>query len=116
MEIYIFLRMGGERECMVVKPLDDCDDLYRSLAQFDAAKAQCFLVEDREKLLAVVEASFGTFAPFNQIVRSHFAEQLRSSHTKSFRDLFFDKMVSQNRIEVAATLSKCQAPKTLVAV
>jgi hypothetical protein len=55
--------MGCERERMVIKPLDVGDeDLNSSLARFDASKAQCFLAKDRQKLLAVVEASFGTFA------------------------------------------------------
>ena len=40
-----------------------------SLARFDAAKAQCRYDRDRQKLLAVIEASFGTAAPFNQLVR-----------------------------------------------
>jgi hypothetical protein len=49
------------------------------LAHFDAAQAKCFLDRDRQRLLAVVEASFGTFAPFNTIVRGIFAERLRAS-------------------------------------
>jgi hypothetical protein len=73
-ELFVFLQMGGEREAMVVKPLDA--DAGLSLNQFDSAKAQCFLEEDREKLLAIVEASFGTFGPFNEIVRGYFAEKL----------------------------------------
>ena len=40
----------------------------RSLSRFDAAKAQCRYDRDRQKLLGVIEASFGTVAPFNQLV------------------------------------------------
>jgi hypothetical protein len=69
--------MGGERERMVAKPLAaGCADLYRSLYQFDARKAQCFLQSDREKLIAVIEASFGHLGPFNEIVRGFFADTL----------------------------------------
>ncbi len=39
------------------------------LARFDAAKAQCRYDRDRQKLLAAIEASFGTVASFNQLVR-----------------------------------------------
>ena len=46
------------------------------LATFDAAKARCFLDEDRQHLLAVIEASFGTFAPFNAAVRLIFEERI----------------------------------------
>ena len=60
---------------MVVHPLDANDaNLHLSLAHFDAGKAQCFLAKDREKLLAVIEASFGTFGPFNEIVRGCFEQ------------------------------------------
>jgi len=77
MEIFVFLQMGGERERMVVSPLDFGDaHLHLSLAHFDAAQAQCFLAKDREKLLAVVEGSFGTFEPFNQKVRGFFVNEL----------------------------------------
>jgi hypothetical protein len=91
MEIFVFVQMGGERDAMVVKPLDAGDaDLRNTLAKFDAGKAQCFLARDREKLLAVIEASFGTFAPFNKTVRGLFEEKLRrisrfSRHSRTSR-------------------------------
>jgi hypothetical protein len=82
MEIFVFLTMGGERDAMIVKALDAEDAGFcRSLATFDAGKAECFLARDREKLLAVVEASFGTFGPFNRIVRGYFAEKLSSDRS-----------------------------------
>ena len=93
MEIFVFLQMGGERKRMVIKPLDQLErasralDLYEKLAHFDAAKAQCFKVEDREKLLAVIEAAFGDFREFNKIVRAAFAQRLdehRISRPESF--------------------------------
>jgi hypothetical protein len=76
-EIFVFLQMGGERERMVLHPLEAGDaHLHYSLAHFDAEKAQCFLAKDRDKLLAVVQASFGTFGPFNKIVRGCFEKEL----------------------------------------
>ena len=80
MELFVFVRMGGETNDIVVKLLDDgSSDLTTCLAKFDAGQAQCFLDRDRQKLWAVIEASFGTFEPFNRIVRGIFAEQLGQS-------------------------------------
>ena len=45
------------------------EETSHALRTFDAAKAQCFVPRDREKLLAVVESGFGDLAPFNQAVR-----------------------------------------------
>ena len=52
MEIYTFVQMGGKQDNMIVKPLHESDDLNSKLSQFDAAKAQCFLPQDRDKLCA----------------------------------------------------------------
>ena len=53
MEIYTFVQMGGTQEKMIVKSIhDDDDDLKSKLSQFDAANAQCFLPQDRDKLCA----------------------------------------------------------------
>ena len=49
-------------------------ELAEQLATFDAAEAQCFNAssrrgrEDRQRLLAVIEAGFGDFKGFNQDV------------------------------------------------
>jgi len=76
MEIFVFVRMGGKHEDMLVKLLDKDSNLAESLQKFDAGKAKCFLSKDRHKLWAVIEASFGDFIPFNKIVRDIFASQL----------------------------------------
>ena len=53
MEIYTFVHMGGKQQDMIVRPLhDDDEDLRSKLSQFDAANAQCFRPEDRDKLCA----------------------------------------------------------------
>ena len=48
-------------------------------------KAQCFLDKDRQKMLAVIEASFGTFTPFNKAIHQIFAVQLLKERTESLR-------------------------------
>ena len=40
---------------------------------------QCFKVEDRERLLAVIEAGFGDFKEFNELVRDVFKSRLEKS-------------------------------------
>jgi hypothetical protein len=73
MELFVFVRMGGQKSDIVLSLLDKVD-----LTRFDAGNAQCFLDLDRQKLLAVIESSFGTFDPFNKIVRAIFAGELKS--------------------------------------
>ena len=80
MEIFTFLRMGGERERIELKlianPGQDQAAAKRELATqlgtFNASKAQCFKQEDRQRLLAVIEAGFGDFDEFNKGVREVF--------------------------------------------
>ena len=72
MELFVFVRMGGKSSDILVKLLSE--SVVASLAKFDAAKARCFLDKDRQGLLAVIEASFGTCAPFNKIIRALFSQ------------------------------------------
>ena len=75
MELFIFVRMGGNRDDIKVSLLAD-DDLALALSKFDASQARCFLDGDRHRLLAVIEASFGTTSPFNTVIRGIFDEKL----------------------------------------
>ena len=92
MEVFIFMRIkdvsAGSAlisQFFTVKLLGDSTDLVLSLARFDAAKAQCRYDRDRQKLLAVIEASFGTTAPFDELVVKVFNEQVIG--VKGFRAL-----------------------------
>ena len=79
MEVFIFMRVKDDgatagstqlaRQLLTVKFVGDNAHLMWTLSRFDAAKAQCRYDRDRQKLLAVIESSFGTTAPFNQLVR-----------------------------------------------
>lgn len=69
MELFTFVRIRGKREDIIVELLGDAAKLASSLAKFDAGRARCYLAKDRHALLAVIEVAFGTFAPFNQLVR-----------------------------------------------
>ena len=85
MEIFTFLRMGGARERIELRLIAHPDhdqaaakkELAAQLATFNAATAQCFKQEDRQRLLAVIEAGFGDFQDFNKDVRTVFEHGLR---------------------------------------
>ena len=79
MELFIFVRMGGNRDDIKVSLLADNNlgiNVYLMLSRFDASQARCFLDGDRHRLLAVIEASFGTTSPFNTVIRGIFNEKL----------------------------------------
>ena len=104
MELFVFVRMGGNHGDIDLRLLsDDLEgELAMALGKFDAGTARCFLNRDRQvcsplrtpppikappltpmdppirqqKLLAVIEAAFGTLTPFNKLVRSIFAGKL----------------------------------------
>lgn len=78
MELFVYIQVCGTCEAIVLKLLDDSTNLAESLHRFDAAKAKCYLDKDRQRLLAVIETSFGTMAPFNAAVRGIFAERLHA--------------------------------------
>ena len=74
-ELFTFLRMGGEPERIRVMELGGKnEDVRVALNRFDAAHAKCYREGDRQRLLAVVEAGFGDFAGFNKIVRGIFVD------------------------------------------
>ena len=80
MEIFTFMRMGGAMDRVSLRLITSPDqnqaaaekELTAQLATFNAAEAQCFKQEDRQRLLAVIEAGFGNFSDFNKGVRSMF--------------------------------------------
>ena len=71
MEIFIFLEMGGAISNVDIKPIHGTTaELAQHFASFDVQEAKCFLLEDRLRLLAVIEAAYGSFDLFNEHVRS----------------------------------------------
>ena len=65
--------MGGTRDQLEFLQVGD-SDVRSMLGGFKAAKAECFLKRDKEKLLAVVEAGFGDLHAFDEMVHGLFAE------------------------------------------
>ena len=68
--------MGGKHEQLIFKPLIGADDVRALFGRFDAAKAQCMKRRDKEKLLGVIESSFGELMPFSLLIRKLFAPEV----------------------------------------
>lgn len=82
------MQMGGRAERITVLPLVDIRggndhqpeveqamSLQQSLVGLDARHAGCYKADDRQRLLAVIEASFGTCAAFNKAVQAILTER-----------------------------------------
>ena len=77
----------------------------RRVNRFDAAHAKCFLVEDQERLLAIVEAGFGSLAPFSALIRGIFRDA-RATHL----EVKIDKLQASND-ELHAKLDRLLSAK-----
>eukprot|EP00746_Dinoflagellata_sp_MGD_P157652 gnl/MRDRNA2_/MRDRNA2_86275_c0_seq2.p1 gnl/MRDRNA2_/MRDRNA2_86275_c0~~gnl/MRDRNA2_/MRDRNA2_86275_c0_seq2.p1 ORF type:complete len:495 (+),score=55.37 gnl/MRDRNA2_/MRDRNA2_86275_c0_seq2:197-1486(+) len=70
MELFIFIKMGGSVDCVDVLPIEDSrEEALERISQFDAQEAKCFVPDDRQRLLAIIESGFGNFDVFNSLVR-----------------------------------------------
>lgn len=99
MEIYVFVRMGGTTDDMVIKTIGDFD-IATLPTNFDANKARCFLNIDRQRLLAVIESSFGTLDPFNKRVRAIMDEKLHGKKAGTQRALTSQEQAASEQVAV----------------
>ena len=83
MELFTFVRMGGEFERISVLALTGNEDLQTVIQTFDSSKATCYDPKDREHLLGVIESGFGSFGPFNAVIRTIFTKRTRTSLASS---------------------------------
>ena len=103
MEVFTFIFMGGDVSRITVLPIRDrtaavepaaqeeslprmvdsgsfidrSDPAVRAIldkfATFDAAEAECYLPDDKQMILGVIETGIGSVDAFNQLVRKAFA-------------------------------------------
>ena len=60
MEVFTFLRMGGELDRIVVIPIGWNDvSAKASFEEVDVMEAKCFLESDRQRLWAIIESGEG---------------------------------------------------------
>ena len=88
MEVFCFLKMtGGDTsalERIVLIPITAGDDggggdgatVLALFTTFDAENATCYRVEDRQRLLGVIESGYGSLTEFNTAVRRSFSQHV----------------------------------------
>ena len=87
MELFTFLSMGGTSSRVHLRPVLPLDSdteettkalkaLTQKFADFQAYKAECFKVEDRQHLLGIIETGFGDFRSFDKLVRKTFSTKI----------------------------------------
>ena len=73
MEIFLFLRMGRRPEDAIIRIIgNDQGPILLAMSRFKVYRARCSSSEDRHRLLAIIEASDGTAALFDQAIRRMF--------------------------------------------
>ena len=82
MELFTFLKMGGGSARMKLLPLATAADMR----DFDVESASCFLDEDRQRLLSVIEVGFGDFSSFNAAIQSMFSAVRSQEQTDSLAE------------------------------
>ena len=108
MEIFVFVRMNGQRDDIVIRLLGGDASLAGRLASFDAGQARTYHMRDRQKLWAVIETAFGTFGPFNRLVRSIFADKLTKANVPKDIPLFMPRPQVQVQMREAPTQDTTQ--------
>jgi len=78
LEIFVFLRMGGTLDRVVVVPInmDSEAEAKGMLDIVDVAKGKCYLESDQQRLLGIIESGFGSFDAFNEVIRTVFHQGL----------------------------------------
>jgi hypothetical protein len=87
MEIFTFLLMGGHVSRIALMPIAKDNESAAPtpseamglFSNFDVLNAYCYLPEDRQRLLGVIEAGFGGYDGFNELVRQTFTPKVTAS-------------------------------------
>ena len=96
MELFTFLKMGGSRDRIVLKRPDQMQGTKKNLLEgFDAKRAKCYLPEDRQRLLGVIEAGCGSLDAFNIIVNKNMGEGGNDVMSRLSRRFTFKKSKSE---------------------
>ena len=68
LELFTFVRSGGAIDRIVLKPLSvEGSDVF--VSKLDVRLAGCFLRQDKQRILAIVESSYGSSSEFNAACR-----------------------------------------------
>ena len=87
LEVFAFVQLVGTRERIVVKPLDDSQNSWQShLCEFSVRTAQASQESDREKLLAVIESSFGSLSAFDAFMQDLLQREQNDGARSGYRE------------------------------
>ena len=89
-QVFTFMHMGGTQECMEVRMIGAASPLLTDQfcrKSFNAAEAECFKEEDRQKILAVIESSFGDIRAFDKEVRRMLMTGIEAADEKQRRKM-----------------------------
>ena len=77
-ELYTFIKMGASADRVCVLPLASmtAERMRESIEEFDVLKARCFLENDRQHILSIMETGLGGSREFNERLRSMLNETL----------------------------------------
>jgi len=68
LELFTYVRSGGTVGRIKLKPLH-AEKAESVIATLDIGKADCYLREDKQRILAIVESSYGSSSQFNAVCR-----------------------------------------------
>ena len=112
MEIFTYIQMtrGIADEQIAVVPIGEgtaLEGIKESFRSFRGEKAECFKQSDREKMLGVIEASFGDFVDFNKAVRGVFS---RAERAGPDADAVAHDVRGETTTPLMSTRSGCSRP------
>eukprot|EP00929_Paragymnodinium_shiwhaense_P049704 TRINITY_DN2504_c0_g1_i5.p1 TRINITY_DN2504_c0_g1~~TRINITY_DN2504_c0_g1_i5.p1 ORF type:complete len:525 (+),score=99.37 TRINITY_DN2504_c0_g1_i5:178-1752(+) len=77
MELFTFFHMGGKMEQLQFIPLqrfgyeaDDQEAIMSTFDKFDVRSCECAFADDKQNILAIIDAAFGDMQDFNKAVRT----------------------------------------------
>ena len=108
-ELFSYLRGGGTLERIAVEPLDL--DVADAIGSFTVEKADCTVRADKQRLLGIIEASFGSTAEFNNACRNILMAKLSGSGATAKT---ITPMKSKRRPSAAEELSRGESLTTML--
>ena len=69
LEFFTFTRSGGDSDKIVLKPLNP-DGMAQVVSCLDIKRASCYHPEDKQRILAIIESSYGSSRQFNAACKS----------------------------------------------
>merc|ERR1711879_89564 len=82
-ELFTFIHMGGHPDHIKVLSLGSQLSFRRGLERFSASACDCFLQADKQRMLNIIEMSFGDLYRFDLSLRTLLLAQLEDSNSSA---------------------------------